>query len=580
MDTTNQPFSPLQRFFRLIKVEKQEILIIYLYAVFYGLVNLSLPLGIQAIINLINGGMVSTSWIVLVAIVILGIALSGWLQVMQLSVSEKIQQKIFTRSAFEFAYRIPRLNLASVDRKYVPELVNRFFDTLSVQKGLSKILIDFSSAALQVIFGLILLSLYHSFFIFFGILLLFIVFLIFRFTGPEGLKTSLYESKYKYEVAHWLEELARAMQTFKLAGKTDLPMERTDELVGGYLKSRKAHFRVLILQYINMVGFKVIVAAGLLILGGLLVIRQQMNVGQFVAAEIIIIMVVASVEKLILSMETIYDVLTALEKLGGVTDIPLESDRGFTVTQNTSLRGLKVSIDHLSYRFPEAQEDILKDITLEINPGERVVITGFSGSGKSLLLNMIAGLYEDFRGAISYNDIPLGSLDIGNLRACMGDSLDKQIIFKGSILENITVGRPGLGFEEARQICQVIGLTDYLKTLPDGLYTQLLPEGRQIPRSTVEKIILARIFVGNPRLILLEEMPVHLETQDQERFMKYLLDPTHSWTVIAATHDIGVARKFDRIIGFEDGRVIDEGTFEQISERPWFKKISGGKLSQ
>ncbi|MDX2250152.1 MAG: ATP-binding cassette domain-containing protein [Bacteroidia bacterium] len=573
MENNNQPFSPLQRFFRLLRVERQEIIIIYLYAIFYGLVNLSLPLGIQAIINLITVGMISTSWIVLVVFVILGIALSGWLQVMQLAVSEKIQQKIFTRSAFEFAYRIPRLNLSSVDRKYVPELVNRFFDTLSVQKGLSKILIDFSSAALQVIFGLILLSLYHPFFIFFGILLVLIVFLIFRFTGPEGMRTSLVESKYKYEVVHWLEELARAMQTFKLAGKTPLPMERTDQLVGGYLKSRKAHFRVLILQYINMVGFKIVVASGLLILGGLLVIRQQMNVGQFVAAEIIIILVLASVEKLILGLETIYDVLTALEKLGGVTDIPLERDQGFMVEQGSTQRGLKISLDRVSYRFPDAEDDILKEITLEIHSGERIVLTGLSGSGKSLLLNVIAGLYEDFRGSIAYNDIPVGSLDIAALRACMGDSLDKEIIFKGTILENITVGRPGIGFEESAHICQVLGLTNYLKTLPQGLYTPLLPEGRQLPRSIVQKIILARIFAGNPRLILLEEVPIHLEKSDREKFLKYLLDPAHAWTVIAATHDPEFARSFDRIIGLENGRLVGQGSYEAVQNEPWFRKI-------
>ncbi|MEZ4826673.1 MAG: ATP-binding cassette domain-containing protein [Bacteroidia bacterium] len=574
MDSTFPSFSPLQRFFRLIRVEKQEILIIYLYAIFYGLVNLSLPLGIQAIINLITGGLVSTSWIVLVVFVILGIALSGWLQVMQLSVSEKIQQKIFTRAAFEFAYRIPRLNLSSVDRKYVPELVNRFFDTLSVQKGLSKILIDFSSAALQVVFGLILLSLYHPFFIFFSLLLVVIVFLIFRFTGPEGLKTSLAESKYKYEVAHWLEELARAMQTFKLAGKTDLPMERTDDLVGGYLRSRKAHFRVLIFQYINMIGFKIVVATGLLILGGLLVIQQQMNVGQFVAAEIIIIMVLASVEKLILSMETIYDVLTGLEKIGGVTDIPLESERGYVVEQGTNQRGLKVSLDRLSYRFPDASDDILKDITLEINPGERVAVVGASGSGKSLLLNMIAGLYEDFRGTISYNDIPVGSLDISTLRTCMGDSLDKEVIFKGTVFENITVGRPGISFEEVQNVCRVVGLAEYIKTLPGGLYTPMLPEGRQMPRSVVQKIILARIFAGNPRLILLEEMPTHLDKKDQEVFLKYLFDPIRPWTVIAASHNPDVVDQFDRIVLVEDGRVVADGKLEEVKNHPAFQRIS------
>ena len=190
---------PVQRFFRLLKPESKDILYIYTYAIFNGLINLSLPLGIQAIINLISGGQFSTSWTVLIIFVMIGIGMTGGLQVFQLTITERLQQRIFTRASFEFAYRIPRIKLEAVHKSYVPELVNRFFDTLSVQKGLSKILIDFSTATLQVLFGLILLSFYHPFFVLFGIALLLIVYLIFRFTGPQGLTTSLRESKYKYE---------------------------------------------------------------------------------------------------------------------------------------------------------------------------------------------------------------------------------------------------------------------------------------------------------------------------------------------------------------------------------------------
>src|SRR5690606_24771634 len=105
---------------------------------------------------------------------------------------------------------------------------------------------EFSTSALQVVFGLILLSFYHPFFVFFGLMVLFIVFLIIRFTGPKGLATSLIESKHKYEVAHWLQELSRIMNTFKLAGDSQMPGEKTDDYVNKYLDARKGHFRVLV----------------------------------------------------------------------------------------------------------------------------------------------------------------------------------------------------------------------------------------------------------------------------------------------------------------------------------------------
>ena len=134
--------SPLGRLFGLIKADRKDIVRIYVFAVLSGLINLSLPLGIQAIITYISGGMISTSWILLVILVILGIILAGGMQVMQLSLAETIQQRIFQRSSFEFAVRIPRIRLEQVASKYAPELINRFFDTLSLQKGLSKILLD------------------------------------------------------------------------------------------------------------------------------------------------------------------------------------------------------------------------------------------------------------------------------------------------------------------------------------------------------------------------------------------------------------------------------------------------------
>ena len=570
MDNSQKP-TPLKRFFNLIKVDRQEIISIYVYALFNGLVSLSLPIGIQAIINLISGGQVSTSWIVLVVFVILGVALSGAMQIMQLAISENLQQKIFTRSAFEFAYRIPRMKLEAVDRSYIPELVNRFFDTLSVQKGLSKILLDFSSASLQTIFGLILLSLYHPFFIIFSLVLILIVYMIFRFSAPRGLRTSLTESKYKYEVAHWLEEMARTMGTFKLAGRTPLPLEKTDDAVQGYLKSRKAHFKALLVQYINLVGFKVIIAAGLLLIGGLLVINQQMNIGQFVASEIIIILVLASVEKLILSMETIYDVLTSIEKIGGVTDIPLERDTG-TKASHLSEEGLGVRLNNFSYRFEGNIENTLKTIDLEVKPGERICIAGFNGSGKSVLLQAIAGLYNDFTGSLSFDQIPLGNWCKQDLHGLMGDNVSKEDIFNGTLEENISLGKPEITMEAIQSASRIVGLNQFVETLEKGYDTELFPEGKNLPQSVRLRIMLARSLTSNPKLMLLEDNFNRLDARDKERFLDHLFTEKKC-TVIVVSNDELLAERFDRVIVLKSGLIIGDGPIQALTSEPWYSDV-------
>jgi ABC-type bacteriocin/lantibiotic exporter with double-glycine peptidase domain len=564
--------TPVKRFFNLLKVDKQEIFSIYLYALFNGIITLSIPLGIQAIISFITAGEVSSSWIVLVVFVIVGVGLTGVMQIMQLTITENLQQKIFARSAFEFAYRIPRMKMEAIDKSYMPEMVNRFFDTLSIQKGLPKILMDFSSASLQIIFGLILLSLYHPFFIMFSMVLILIVYLIFKLTTPKGLKTSLKESTYKYEVAHWLEELARANSTFKLAGTSPLPLEKTDEKVSKYLTYRKAHFKTLLLQYINLVGFKMIIAAGLLLIGGLLVINQQMNIGQFVASEIIIILVLASVEKLILSMETIYDVLTAIEKVGSITDIPLEKDTGTPIHFKEG-ESIAINARDLSFQFEDSKEHIINDINLNIKSGETVCISGYSGSGKSFLLQLLSGLFSSYKGSIAFNKTPLSSLCKEDLRDYIGDNLSKEDIFEGTLLENITLGKSNVSLKDAQEIVEILGLDNFIANTEYGFATMLLPEGKNLPKSVRLKIMLARSIVGNPKLVLLEDNFNNLANGDKQRFLNYLLHQDRNWTVIAISNDPETANLFDQVLVLEKGKIIANNQLMALKKEAWFSQI-------
>lgn len=562
--------TPIRRFLNLLQVDRQEIISVYIYALFNGIVSLSLPLGIQAIINLLSVGQMSTSWVILVIFVIVGVAFTGVMQIMQLVVTESIQQKIFTRSAFEFAFRIPRLRAESVERAYLPEMVNRFFDTLSLQKGLSKILMDFSSASLQIVFGLLLLSFYHPFFILFGLSLVIIIYLIFRYSAPHGLRTSLEESRHKYEVAHWLEELGRTMESFKLAGKSPLPLKKTDELVSDYLGARKKHFKTLMVQYINLVGFKVLVAAGLLLIGGLLVINQQMNIGQFVAAEIVIILVLASVEKLIVSMETIYDILTSIEKIGNFTDIPLEKSGGPAYEMEVE-GGLSLNLHDVHYSFPGSKESLINGLNINIPAGSKICISGPNGSGKSFLLQLLAGLYSEYKGSIAYNGIPLDNWNRENLRELIGDSLAREEIFRGTLLENITMGKEGISLDDVRDIVGLLGLQSFVESQPDGYETELKPEGLGIPSSVKLKIMLARCIIGKPRLILLEDSINQLNGQIRERVLDYLLKL--DCTVVAVSNNKETADKFDSVFVLTAGKVIAEGKLSTMNRKPWFKEI-------
>jgi ABC-type bacteriocin/lantibiotic exporter with double-glycine peptidase domain len=560
--------NPFQRFIDLLRPEKDLIVIIYIYGIFAGLISLTLPLGIQAIINFIMGGDVSTSWILLVVFVILGIIITGVLQVKQLSITETLQQKIFTKASFEFAYRIPRFNLNQVKDTYLPELINRFFDTVSVQKGLSKILLDFSTGALQILFGLILLSFYHPFFIIFSFLLVILIFMIIRFTGPKGLKTSMDESHYKYQTAHWLEELARNVETFKMATDSTLPLENNDRNTENYLKSRQSHFKVVVSQFSMMIAFKALVAAGLLLIGGILVFQQQMNIGQFVAAEIIIILVINSVEKLIGTIETIYDVLTAVEKIAVVTDIPLEE----YLSGNKSVEptgGINIRLNNLNLK--DNGHIFLNNLNLDIKEGDKICISGPANSGKTILLQLLSGWYSDYEGNILINDLPLNDLDLTSLRRNIGDCMATEGIFQGSIEENIQIGSPFSSFKEIQEATKISGLSQYMESNHIGYQKILYPGDRTLPKRAKQQILWARGILGNKRLVLWEDTSGQLSHKEKIHFVNHLLAKDSNTTVLIVSNDLSILKKCERAIGMENGEVLHDIPAEEANKNQWFR---------
>ena len=563
---------PVQRFFKLLKLDQREITYIYLYAIFSGLITLTLPLGIQAILGLIAGGNISSSWILLACVVTAGTALTGILKIMQMSVTETIQRRIFTRSAFDIAYRLPRIKFESVYKEYAPELVNRFFDTLTIQKGLPKILMDFSTAILQIFFGLLLMAFYHPLFIALGLILIVVIIAVFKLTGRKGLETSLKESKYKYEVAYWLEELARTMGTFKLAGRSNLPLQRTDDLVSGYLDARKSHFRILITQYSAIVAFKVTVTALLLVIGSLLVINNQINLGQFVAAEIVVILIMASVEKIILTVEVIYDVMTALEKLGSLTDIPIEREEGIAFEELNCCNGIAIEMKDLSYSFPDTEKPSLDGISLSVAAGERICLAGYNGSGRSTLLHVVTCVYENFKGSLSFNNVPVRNIDVRSLQAHIGDHIPgEEDIFRGTLLENITMGHDHVSLNDVMEAVDKAGLGDFVKQLPQGYDTLLLPGGKNLPGNVVAKIIMARSFASKPALLAIEDPFIMLEPEERERLIMQLTDKGNPWTLLAVTDNQLLASKCDRVVIMKDGRIVEQGTFEQVRNSDHFK---------
>jgi ABC-type bacteriocin/lantibiotic exporter with double-glycine peptidase domain len=474
---------------------------------------------------------------------------------------EFLQRRIFTKAAFEFAYRIPRIRLEAMQKNYAPELINRFFDVMTIQKGLPKLLIDLSSASIQILFGLLLISLYHPFFVFFGLILLSTLGLIFYLTGPRGLNSSIQESKYKYKVAQWLEELARAIQSFKLAGSTELPLRKTDYNVNSYLKNRKIHFNVLLTQYSFIVLFKACIIGGLLILGTILVVDRQITLGQLVASEIVIILILGAVEKIIMYMDVVYDLLTAVDKVAHVTDLPIERTGGYDFPKVKD-EGFSVRFKDLKYKYKGSNQYALNGINLEISAGEKICLTGSGGAGKTTLVNVLAGLYSDYEGVATINHFSLRDLDLTHLRDYVAKNISQEDLFDGTLIENLTVGKISETVQDAIEAMRTVGILDTVNAMPDGLNTQILSGGIGLSSSFCNKLILARCLTEKPRLLILNDL-FHAITKKEKMELLGVLHQAKR-TIIYVSNDPLVMSACDRVVILADGKIKSADTMDNL----------------
>ncbi len=545
-----------QRLINLLKIDKKDVYQILYYAIFAGLVSLSLPLGIQAIINLIQSGRVSVSWIVLVFIVIIGVALVGILSLMQLRITENLQQKIFIRSSFEFGFRLPKITSAELYNEYPPELANRFFDTITIQKGAAKLLVEFSSALLQIVFGIILLSLYHSYFILFGIFLLVLLYIIFKFSYASGISTSIKESKFKYKVASWLQEIARNNYSFKTSTNFNFALSKNDRLVSDYLKQREKHFDVIKKQFTQLIVFKIIITAGLLLLGGYLVLEQQLNIGQFVAAEIIILLVINSVEKIVLGLETLYDMLTAVEKIGQITDLDIEEKSSESI--DYCYKMIQLDAENISYKFPGGAHFVLEKINLTINQSDKIYLDGDNGSGKTTLIRILSGLVPPTSGSLYINDDTYRKINLQQYRSQIGTIISGETPFEGTLLENITFNNPNVSQNDLKWAIDSVNLGDFIKSLPDGLDTKLYPEGKQLSSSNAQKILLARSIITRPKILFYEDVLDKMDDEAAIKVVDFITSEENNWTVIVTSKKEYWRKKCTRVIRMKEGKICDD----------------------
>lgn len=546
-----QTRAPMQRLVGLLQAERSDLKLVFGYALTAGLLGLAVPVAVQILVNTVAFGTLMQPIIVIALILFLCLALAAALRGLQRYVVEMLQRRVFVRMTADLAERLPRVRLDAWDRKHGPELVNRFFDVLTVQKSMSSLLLDGLSASMQALVGMVLLALYHPALLGFDVFLVGAIVALVYGLGRGGQDTAVVESKKKYVVAGWLEEIAAHPILYKLGGGSDLAVRRADVLARSWLDARDAHFRVFFRQYGGALALQVVANTALLLVGGWLVLERQLTIGQLVAAEFIVATVLSGFAKFSEKLETFYDLLAAVDKLGQLVDLPLERNDGWRASLPEGPVGLRV--DGLVGRRPDGRV-MFDDLSVTAAPGEMVSVLGADGTGKSTLADVLLGLREPDGGRIVIDTVDLREMRLDTLRRRVALVRSAEMV-SGTIADNLTLGRHAVGPDQIRDALARVGLEERVDRLPEGIDTEITASGAPFTDGERARLAVARALAAGPRLVVVDGLLDEIESGCRERVVR-ALTVDRTWTLLVLTRDPDIAGRFQRVLQFKDGRIV------------------------
>ncbi len=538
--------TPLRRARQLLALDRQDIGVIVVYGVALGLLSLAVPVAVQSLVNTVAFGSLVQPLVVLT--VLLAVALTGAaiLRALQVRVAEMLQRRLFVRIVTEIGARLPRVSGTALRDANGPELLNRFFDVFTIQKSVASLLLGGVDAVLIALVGLIVLAFYHPVLLAFDLVLILGAVLVLIPLGRKGTGTSIAESKAKYAVAGWLEEMARHPLSFKLAGGEQLARAQVETLAKSYLDKRDRHFRIVFRQLIGAFSIEVIASVALLAVGGLLVIERQLSIGQLVAAELIVTAVVASIAKLGGKVEIFYDLVAAVDKLGEILDLPLERSDGEILPPGGGAK-LGLVLENVEVEREDGLDPL--HVSLRVEPGERVSIDG-TERDTAALVDSIFGLRVPSAGVIEMDGHDVRDLALRELRSRVSLVRGAEI-FSGSVLDNLRVANPELTAEQAWEALGRVGLAAAVKSLPSGLQTPILRDGAPLSRSQAIALTIARAVAARPSLLILDRTLDRIDPDAGIRIADCLSAMRDS-SLLIVSEDSAIGRRMDRQLHIPD----------------------------
>jgi ABC-type bacteriocin/lantibiotic exporter with double-glycine peptidase domain len=438
---------------------------------------------------------------------------------------------------------LPRVRFGAFGARHGPEQVNRFFDLVALHKTGAQLLLGGAAVLLQTVTGIVILSFYHPLMLALSVLLIATMGFVVFGLGRGAPQTALAESSAKYALAEWFEELARHGAAFRSRSGRRYALERSDALATNWITARTTHYRLVLRQLVGALGLQVVVNTLVLALGGFLVVSGELTLGQLVASEIIVAAVVSAFARLGKQLESFYDLLASVDKLGILFDLPLERATGRSKPDLAGPAGLEAF--DVGYGFEG--RSVLSHVDMHLEAGERVALKGPAGSGKTTLVDLLCALRDPQTGRVEIDGEDTREICLETLRERIVCIREAEV-FSGSIRENLRVARSDASDGEIDDVLRAIGLLDELRALPDGLATRVSTDGLPMTRSQVARLMFARALLSRPSILMVDGELAMVEGPERIELLDALFDPERPLTLLVVSSCDDVVARCDRSV--------------------------------
>ncbi|CAM2765605.1 ABC transporter transmembrane domain-containing protein [Legionella worsleiensis] len=488
-------------------LDKATISSIVMISVIVSFLSLSIPIAAQTLVNLIAFGKLLQPVLTLSVMVLVLMVALGALNIWQIIIVEVIQQKLMVRISLNLSRQFTHLSLDNFSSHHGPELVNRFFEVVTINKALASLLLYGINLSLQLFFGLILLLLYHPLFLIFDgfivLSILLIVFLPYR----KGLASAEKECAEKHQIGAWLEELLTNRFLFRFNHYHHYATQQTDRRLVAFLKARNLHFRQLIKHQIGFYLLSALASSILLGLGGYLVINNQLSLGQLVAAEIVLGALIYAFKRFGVLLENYYDLVASEHKIDTVLNLPTERINTELGDLILPINTITIIADH-QQKASATHENPLLICVNETQKQKSVIdfLLGFKPSSELTVYINDTLCNEEYRRSLREHTLLLKDKDW----------------FAGSIYDNLRLNQTPFSIQNLKKLLISFELMDKVMNQPDGLKTMIYDWESVFTERELIQLMVIRALLAKPQLIIIDHLFDRLAPQDVDLLLVHL----------------------------------------------------------